>query len=152
MKENIAYLNAEVFGAPGKSAQDSGDDSEDETGDEMQNLLEGLALDEDEDDEAPPTVDIPSPPRDLTEAAPRSRANSPLGHLSRTPLPDPPATAIVAASSSTRRAAETADVPLATPPALKAAAKKGKKSRPAGVPEGTLPDAVPARITRRNKA
>lgn len=127
MRETILYLNTEIFGETG-SAQDDLDDSEDDAGDEVQKLLEGLALDE--DDEAPPTVDIPSPPRDLTEAAPLPGASSPLDYPSRT---------------------SSADAPLATPPVPEKTGKRSKKVTSVAVSEGTLPDTAPAKKTRSKK-
>lgn len=164
MEENVQYLNTEVFGELDQSAQDNLDlnDDGDEAEDELENLLEGLALDADEDEEVPPIVNIPSPPRDVTEAAPLSRASSSPDHLS---------------SARPRRAAKTVDVPLATPPVAKkppakksktaehvavlegtppiATTKVGRKpktAKPVAVSEGTLPEAVPARVARTKRS
>lgn len=149
MKATISRLNIEIFGEIDTSAQDNIDAIEDGATDEMENLLQGLALG---DDEVPPTVDRPSPQRDLSdsEADPLSRASSPLAALSRSPSPDPPKTAKVAARSSGRRAAETANVPLATPPVPKPAGK-AKKSKLVAVSEQTLSDMVPVQASKRKK-
>ncbi|KZP29510.1 hypothetical protein FIBSPDRAFT_884923 [Athelia psychrophila] len=145
VRANIAYLNASVFG---EMEDDPDDNKESEySGDEVQNLLQRLALDEGDDDEAPPTVDTPSLPRDLRATAPLSRASTPPSPLSPVPSFDLPETANVATSSSARPgAAETVDVPLilATPPAPKAPSKKGNKAATVAVSEGTPPDTAPA--------
>lgn len=136
MRETIAYLNTEIFGEMDRSARDIPGDSGEEAVDELDNLLEGFAFDE--DDEAPPTVDKPCVPRDITEAAP----------LSRNPSPNPPETAKAAAGSSSLPIAESSDGPTATPPV-----PQKKKRRPKRVldSEGTMPDAAPIKATRPSR-
>lgn len=146
IRANIEFLNTEVFGESAKSAQDNPEIGEDDTGDEMENLLARLALDEEQD--AAPTVDLPSPP----SAAPLLRVNPPLDPLSRNPSRNPSdsVAADVAVSSSARGAAETADVPLAKPSAPQKTGKK-KKATTVAVSEGTL-NVRKTRETRRNKS
>lgn len=154
MRENIAYLNRKIFGDAAKSALDNRDGGGDEAGDELEDLLDGLALDEEEEeeeDEAPPTIDMPSPPRDITEVAPLSRASSPLDHLSRSPSPDLPETAEVVASSSARRATKTADMSLAMPPTTKKVRTQRKTTEPIAVSKGMLPAAAPVRAARSQR-
>lgn len=142
MQGTISYLNAQIFGGIVNSAGDNPDGGEDEAVDELDELLEGFAFDEDE--EAPPTVVRPHIPRDLTEAAPFSRAPP----LSRSPSPVPSRTAKVAAGSSTHRVAQTADV---TPPVPKKAPTKVNKSkRPPD--SDTVSGAAPAKGTRKTRS
>lgn len=138
MKSTISYLNTEIFGETVNLVGDDPSGGGNEVEDELSKLLAGfagIAVDENEE----------------PLAAPFSRASS-LDTRSNTPSPVPPPTAKVAARSSTRRVAETADVPLATPPLPKRGRGEANKSKRGHDSEGTVPGAAPSEATKKTRS
>lgn len=108
LKETIAYLNAEIFGST-EGGEAAVNPIANEGIDDLTDLVNEFNMVSEDEEEAPPTVDTPSPPNNPSQSASTSRRSPPNSSDPREAL----------ANSTTPRITDTSAVLPDKPPAPK---------------------------------